>query len=341
MSNKTTINDIAKAAGVSISTVDRVVNRRGSVSPAAEAKVVEWARRLNLDRHIYRNHLRQLRIAVMMQSPNNPFYEELRDTFNELNHSLAERRVTNFLHYIDVTDTKATRTRINEISRSYDGLIIVAPNEPSLADALRGVANNIAIITMVTDIPNCGRISYVGPDNRQMGRVAGELMGRFLGPSGGELIIVLGMFRLAGHEEREMGFRSVLRDHFPTCNIAVVLETEEDAGRAGELVSLALRDQPQVKGIYNLSAGNSAISTAIQRMGLATKITFITHELTPNRRQLLRDGILDAVIDQNPRLEAQRALETLEHHFHRSAVDPRFPHYTPFDIYIRENCPDP
>lgn len=340
MSSKTTLLQIANAAGVSLSTVDRVVNRRGGVSPVAEAKVLEWAGRLNLDRRLFRGHLRKLRIAVMMQSPQNPFYKELRDAFTDLNRSLADRAIASFPHFIDVTDIAGTRAKIEDIATVYDGLVIIAPNEPRLADALRLVAGRIPIITMVTDIPGSGRIAYVGPDNHRTGRVAGELMGRFLGAEGGEIIVVLGMSRFAGHEEREAGFRSVLGERFPACRIVAALESGEDQMRAGEVVSLALDEHPRVRGIYNISAGNLAIARAIEAKGLASRITMITHELTPARRQLLRDGILDAVIDQNPRLEARRVLKLLERRFHRSEIDSGFSHYTPFDIFIRENCPE-
>lgn len=339
MTSKTTLIEIAEAAGVSISTVDRVVNRRGGVSAAAEAKVLEWASRLNLDRRMFRSHLRNLRIAVLMQSPHNPFYKALRDAFAEANPTMAELRITCFIHYIDVMDFAGTGARIEELAASYDGIIIIAPNEPRLADALRLVSDRVAIMTLVTDIPASGRIAYVGPDNRQTGRVAGELMGRFLGLEGGDILIVLGMHHMTGHEEREMGFRSVLRERFAACRIVASLESEEDQLRAGEVVSQALEAHPQVRGIYNISSGNMSIARSIDRMGLAQKIVMITHELTPSRRQLLRDGILDAVIDQNPRLEVQRALEVMGQHFRRSETAGLDSHHTRFDIFIRENCP--
>ncbi|WP_323012796.1 LacI family DNA-binding transcriptional regulator [Devosia sp.] len=339
MSSKTTLEQIALAAGVSLSTVDRVVNRRGGVSPKAEAKVLEWASRLNLDRRIFRSHLRSLRIAVLMQSPHNPFFRALRDAFTEENVSKADLRMTAFIHYIDVSDPAGTARKIEEIADTYDGLIITCPNDPRLSDALRLHSAKLPIVTLVTDLPNCGRLAYVGADNRQMGRVVGELMGRFLGNEGGEVLIVLGMQRMVGHEEREMGFRTVLRERFPQCRILATLESGEDPATAGEVVAAALIDAPQVRGIYNASAGNMAIARSILAMGLDQHIVMITHELTASRRQLLRDGILDAVIDQNPRLEASRALDILAQHFQRGEIVAGHPHHTPFDIFIRENCP--
>lgn len=164
-------------------------------------------------------------------------------------------------------------------------------------------------------------------------------MGRFLGPPGGDVLVVLGLRRIVGHEQREMGFRSILRERFPACRIAASLESGEDRERAGEVIHEALKDIPSVRGIYNISDGNTAIARSIRSIGLEGKIVLITHELTSDRRVLLRDGMLDAVIDQNPRLEAQRALEVLGHHFKRADIERTAEGYTEFNIFIRENCP--
>jgi LacI family transcriptional regulator len=341
MAKKTTLMQIAAAAGVSIATVDRVVNRRGSVSPEAEARVLDWANRLSLDRRLFRGHVRTLRVAVMMQSPTNPFYQGLSKAFSDNGTLASDLRITCFIHHIEVTDIPATASKITEIAQSHDALIVVGPDDPLLAEALLAVSRHIPIVTMITDIANSGRIAYVGPDNRQLGRVAGELMGRFFGPPGGEVVIVLGMLRMAGHEEREMGFRSVLRDRFPQCTITATLESAEDQKRAGDVVYDAFRGNPAINGVYNISAGNLAIANAIQSLGLEHKTVIITHEITPERRRLLRDGILDAIIDQNPRLEVMRAIEVVGRHFKRIEGAVQLSEYTPFHIFIRENCPSP
>lgn len=136
-----------------------------------------------------------------------------------------------------------------------------------------------------------------------------------------------------------MGFRSLLRERFPACTIAASLESGEDQARAGEVVHQALRSNPGVRGIYNVSAGNSAIAKVIRALGLTQKIVLITHGLTPERRAMLREGVLDAIIDQNPRLEAQRAFEVLQPTLQtKRDRDPARGIYA-FNIFIRENCP--
>lgn len=126
-----------------------------------------------------------------------------------------------------------------------------------------------------------------------------------------------------------MGFRSLLRERFPACTIAASLESGEDQARAGEVVHQAPRSNPGVRGIYNVSAGNSAIGKVIRALGLTQTIVLITHGLTPERRAMLREGVLDAIIDQDPRLEAQRAFEVLGRHFKRSEIEIQPEEFTP------------
>lgn len=78
---KVTIHDISKAADVSIATVSRVLNRKGNVSPKAEAKVWEATHALN-----YRFPMSGAEqagtsrfIAVVIPSLSNPFYSDILD----------------------------------------------------------------------------------------------------------------------------------------------------------------------------------------------------------------------------------------------------------------------
>ncbi|WP_017348753.1 LacI family DNA-binding transcriptional regulator [Pantoea sp. A4] len=336
---KTTLEQIAEAAGVSLSTVDRVMNRRGGVSPAREARVLEWAHRLNVDRVMFRAYMRMLRVAILMQSPKNPFYLGLRNAFNDIGPALAEMRLHCDVHYLQLKDVNATVRQIHGIASAYDALIVVCPDDPDLAATLRQVAMAMPVITLVTDIPDCGRLAYVGPDNAQMGRVAGELSGRFIGPQGGELLVVLGMKSMIGQGEREAGFRAVLASRYPSCQVVTTLESGENPRRAGDLVSRALSTWPGIRGIYNISSGNSNIVQALRAHGKEKQVVLITHELTADRRRLLLAGSIDAIIDQNPWEEARRALEVLARHFNRAPEPENHSEHTPFQIYLRENCP--
>ena len=66
-----------------------------------------------------------------------------------------------------------------------------------------------------------------------------------------------------------------------------------------------------IRGIYHCTTGASYVVDALYRLGLRERTTVIVHELTDTRRTLLRERAIDAVIDQNPTLEAQVAVETI------------------------------
>lgn len=53
------------------------------------------------------------------------------------------------------------------------------------------------------------------------------------------------------------------------------------------------------------------IVSALQRLGRIDDTVGITHELTPNRRMLLKSRKINAVIDQKPLLDARLAVETI------------------------------
>lgn len=71
---------------------------------------------------------------------------------------------------------------------------------------------------------------------------------------------------------------------------------------------------------------------------LRRRVTFVTHELTPERRALLKEGVIDAIIDQNPDLEIATAVGLIARHFGRRDDAPPVTGITPLTIYLRENA---
>ena len=171
-------------------------------------------------------------------------------------------------------------------------------------------------MTLATDIAGSGRLGYVGPDNRRAGRVAGDLMGRFLGPEGGEVLMVVGMLAMRGQAERVEGLGAVFAERYPACRIAGPVESLEDGRRTGTLVREALVHRRGLRGIYLCTVGAREVVAALMAAG-RRDVVLIVHELTAERRALLKAGAIDAVIDQNPEAEVRGAIDLLAHAFGR------------------------
>lgn len=185
-----------------------------------------------------------------------------------------------------------------------------------------------------------GAIGLCGPRQSPNRAGSGGIDGPVYGPAGGEVLILLGMHQFGGQLDRETGFRAVLRERFPNCRVVDVLESAGDQTRAGHVVRQAMLTRPKLRGIYNTSSGNSAIAQHMRSLGRLDQFTLITHELTKTRRDLMIEGAIDAIIDQNPEVEVRRALDIVAASFQR--METALPLYvpTPFQIILRENCPN-
>ena len=311
MARKPIIADVAQLAGVSTATVDRVLNDRGGVKPEKAALVLSAARRLRLDRMLTRKYSRVQRIAVLIESSANPFHAALRDAFSIASRAYADLNLQFLIHQIAFDDARGIAAKIRSLGPRHDGLIVTSPDDPRIAAATRDVCRTIPVIALATDLPDSGRSAYVGPDDRQAGRVAGDLMGRFLGREGGDVVMIAGLLSLRGHREREAGFRQVLSEHYSGCRLEAALQSGEDAERAGLLVAEALKLNPAIRGVYHVTAGAAEVVSALRALGRDRDVVLIAHELTEERRGLLRERAIGAIIDQNPQFEVRAAVEVM------------------------------
>ena len=174
-----------------------------------------WARKLQVDRDLERRPTRLLRIGVVMQSPANPFYEVLRQAFARANSLYFGASLQTTLYYFDVKTPHETAEMLRKIASSQDALIVILPDHQLITTTVQAISTQLPVVTMVSDLPQSGRMAYVGLDNRAAGRTAGELMGRFVGHAGGDIVVVSGLQSFIGQGEREMGFRAVLAERHP------------------------------------------------------------------------------------------------------------------------------
>lgn len=336
MARKPTIREVAARAGVSTATADRVLNERGGVTPDKERRVLLAARHLGFGREIRRAYAHRLRVAVAIQSAANPFHAELSRAFAAINREMAEINLQFLVHHLDPNRTDRIPALIDGLARQHDGLVVASPASRDIAAAIGRAAARIPVATLATDVPHSGRHAYVGPDDRQGGRVAGDLMGRFIGSSGGEILMIAGLLSMTGHRARQEGFSTVLAAHFPACRIVAVEESGEVPERAGMVAAAALRRHPDLRGLYLTSAGADAV-TAVLRHGGRSDIVFITHELTAERRALLRAREIHAIVDQDYSGEVRAVAETMARLLGRVEGDASSV-ITPVRVYTPENC---
>ena len=296
---RATLTDIAREAGVSPATVDRVLNARPGVKEHTRQHVLTVAERLGYAA-VTLPRPPAVRLAFLLPQGTNAFIRVLQAQIEAQAAQLPG--VETVVETIEGFDPAALSQRLSEMKGQIDGLGVIALDHPVVREALRGLAaDGVRIVTLCSDIQNVPRVAYIGTDNRQAGRLAGYVVGRFLGAgNGGKVALFAGSLSYRGHQEREMGFRHIVAEEFPNLEIVELRESLDDLERAYREAAALLDRHGDLAGIYNIGAGNQGVARALREHDLAKSVTFIGHELTEGTKRLLLDGTMDAIIDQNP-----------------------------------------
>ncbi|MGH7122104.1 MAG: LacI family DNA-binding transcriptional regulator [Acetobacteraceae bacterium] len=308
---KARLDQIAALAGVGIATVDRVLNERGNVSPETTRKVIEAARKLKWPRTLPLPYRRGLRLDILLSRPDTPFFQRLSRAFanaaNTLDRSVIVQRT-----FVDETiDALAGRIR----STQGQAVALYGEEDAAVIDAITALTvRGIPVVTLVSDIPTSPRLAYVGIDHYSAGRTAAFFMEAMARPPG-PLLVLCHSLRYRAHAERVSGFRDRIHDGSSGFTVASVLEGHDDQSVSSQLLSEALGRIRGVVGVYNTGGANAAVEAALKSGDLAGKAVFIGHELSSETRRMLEDGTMTLTIDQNPELQARRAINILLHRF--------------------------
>jgi len=297
------IPDIARAAGVSTATVDRVLHGRLQVRPATAQRVLKAAAELQYlpDAQLWRS-LRPapMELAFLLPAGTNRYLRMLGDSIAGAGDAMAPYHVRCRVHYIDSFEPARVAAALRRHGRTAQGLAFMALEHPRVREAVDELAaQGVHVLTLISDLAQSKRVAYVGIDNRAAGRTAAMLIGRFLGPRQGAVAMIAGSLAYRGHEEREMGFLRLMQEEFPALKVVGVREGRDDADTNYRLALALLKQHPDLVGLYNIGGGAEGVGRALKERR-RERTVFVAHGFTPDTRALLIDGTLDAVLNQHP-----------------------------------------
>ena len=342
-----TMADVAREAGVSIVTVDRVLNKRASVRPVTEQKVLAAALKLNFAlgkvQAIAREEasLPELviprRLAFFLLRSDSVFYQALAAALTAA--TQANPAVSGIdLYYLDDLTPSQCAQMLLDKGMSCDAIALVSVDHPAINQAVDQLADaGVRTYSLITDITATQRAGYVGLDNRKAGRTAAWAVAR-LSDAPGKVGLLLGDHRFLCQELCEISFRSYFREFardFKVVDTRLTLETVKDARRVTEQL---LADHPDLVGIYVSSGGIEGVMDALRDSGRQQQIVVVCHEVTESTRSGLVDGVVDVVISLRREESAKALVELMvqpapSSGAHGSAASVMLP----FDLVTAEN----
>ena len=180
------------------------------------------------------------------------------------------------------------------------------------------------------------RIAYVGSNYTRSGRTAAGLL-RLMTHGDVRIGIITGSSDILCHTERIAGFTDALKPYQEHMHIISIKETQDDEIASYEQTARLLNEHPEINALFFAAGGVYGGCRAIASLGLAGKLCVVAFDKAETTQQFLRDGVLSAVICQQPRIQGKKPLDLLFHYLTSGELPDREYHYTAVDIRILEN----
>lgn len=299
-----TIPEIARIAGVSTATVDRVLNRRPGVNPETERKVLEVMAQLGTAP--VRGRPRRsgnFKFAFVLPAMPPTYFDMVDRLIAQSAGDLRHQHITPVTLRLDTKDPVTFAEELAKLEE-YDGIALLAPDIPGVKVAVNNlVRSGVHVVAMLSDLSGSMRETLVSGDDRAAGRVAGLLLGRMTRPDEeASLLLVSNATRYSSEIDRRVGFTQIIEERFPWVTLARITdlpEDEDDAYVAFKEYLSGKIDPSKLTGIYNVGSGTYGICAALESLRLGERCSVVTHALTDINRELLLSGKLSYVLNQD------------------------------------------
>ncbi|MBN2810542.1 MAG: LacI family DNA-binding transcriptional regulator [Spirochaetales bacterium] len=340
-----TVTEIAKKAGVSIGTVDRVLHNRGRVSEETRAKVqkiIEESRyQANpLARHLKKNLKYRIGVLIPELAKESTYWKLIYDGIAAAAATLSafsfELELFEFVRPVRSSFLSA----FERMTSSDCSAWIIAPvMQDETLVLLMDVENPVPYAFIDCPLPGACPLTTVAQDPFQGGVLAGRLMD-LVSHSGGPFAVIRPYNEAFNLNERARGFASWFDGRPGVIVRDVVCQENEPRQMLSALESL-LQELPDLRGVFIVSSMVHTITDYLCSRGFRsgnpqTDVRIIGYDLVPPNRMLLSTGKIDCLISQRPEEQGRLVMQQL----YRCLVledETRSDIAIPMDIFFREN----
>lgn len=292
MANRPTLRDVAVEAGLSLATVDRVLNARAPVREETGRRVSEAAHRIGyhatalLDQRL-RPELEALRVGVVLHKRRQSFYASLAAALDAAVRDAPDVRGSCTFDWTTSQLPADVAERLEALAGHVDIAVATAVDHPRITEAVQRLAEaGVPTVALLSDFAQGHRLACIGLDNRRVGRVAGWMIAT-AAPRPGPVAVFVGGHRWQGHELRETGFRTYLREHAPHVRVLDTLVNLETRELTREATLELLGHHPDLAGLYVAGGGMEGAIEALREERAPGDVALVVNELTDASRAAL------------------------------------------------------
>lgn len=334
--SRITIQAIAERAGVSRGTVDRVLHNRPNVNPEIRERVERIVRQTG-----YRTKHEQfdggpIHIGVLLPG-NGWFNSDLKEEWlrgvNDAKKVVEPAGCHVLLEECATDLPNELLERIQSMQENgLDGLAISAKNSPVMQRLVQQLCQSgLPVVTYNSDLPGSGRICFIGQDPYRSGRVAADLIVKYVRPQD-EILVVAGNLEIDAHKQRTEGFIDKCLSTGIDRSRILITESFNEYVLTFEKVTSIIQKHQALRAIYMANESVAACAEAINRFEHRQPLMVVGNDLTAVTRRLLRDGNVDFIIEQNVYWQGYRPIILLKDLLLNPSL--RVPEYQYTDISV-------
>ena len=310
MTHRFPIKEIARQAGLSTATVDRVLNERAHVSPQTKLRVTSAIEELKAQEAQLAARGRRLFFDFVVEAPSR-FSREVKSAAEavlpEIGTAVCRPR---FLLQEIMEEDEVVGALKRIVKRGSQGVCLKARDTVKIRDAVKMLADaRIPVVTLVTDIASPDRLAYVGLDNSGAGRTAAYLISRMLGDEPGMVLATRSHERFLGEEEREFAFIETLARERANLQVLAVQGGSGVDFETSRLLANSIDDIHELRAVYSMGGGNQSILRTLEHKGLRPEV-YVAHDLDRENRKLIADRRIDFILHHNLQSDVRNTFKT-------------------------------
>ncbi|MDR2954891.1 MAG: substrate-binding domain-containing protein [Prevotella sp.] len=341
------IIDIARLAGVSTGTVDRVLHNRGKVSEEKRQKVEKILKELNYEPNMVARFLaskRKYAFAIISPTFSTGDYWEL--VCNGIDRATAELKKFNIsteYFRFNQYDRNSFFDAVKAFrKKEYDGVLIATLFGPQVINLSKELdKEQLPYIYIDSNIPGQNNLAYFGGDSIGSGNIAAKLL---LGETGKNANVFIAHIRFKHNEisvqmkTREQGFMDYLKNNGFAGKVFHIEINPDDYQSSIEVIKEIVDQSSTLVGGIVLNSRIYELTKVLDYMDskYRDKIRLIGHDAIERNISALKSDKLSFILSQRPDLQGYDSIKAFGNYF-LFKQEPEKVSYMPIDILIKEN----
>ncbi|MDR3644338.1 MAG: LacI family DNA-binding transcriptional regulator [Clostridia bacterium] len=315
MEKKITIYDLSRILGIAPSTINRAIYGKPRVSEKTRQMVLEAAEKYGFKPNQAAKSLsrKPIKIGLIANSDVPAYHNELLRGVYAASDELSDFNVA-LDYYMPVRPMHLRRLEILDkmeemAAQGISGIIIQHTQDTrGYCKIISGLKEKgIPVVTIVSDIEGCQRIFNVRVNGWVAGRMAAELLSRFMRRN--TCAIFTGFKDVAIHAETADGFIDGMKCTSNT--IIGFYECQDDPEIAYFMADKLLNEHPDIGGVYINSSNSASICKKIKEKGYAGRLSVVASDIFPELADYIEEGVVQASIFQDPFQQGYLAFRNL------------------------------